>query len=320
MQGLAVQEGTLYPIDLVAQEGVAAVGELHADLVAAAGLQLDFHHGVAGQALDHAVVGDRFLGAGGHALAAAGALAGCGHGHLQGLGMLDEVARQGATVLRQLTHQHRTVDPLQAMELEELLEAVDGLRGLGEDQDAAGEAVQAVDDEQVEALEAAAPVGLGDGLSQAGLAALLRRHRQQARGLEDEHQVVVFPEGLIGTGLQLAGRGQHVVGALRVKGHQEGVPHLQAQAVLVDHLAVDGHAVAVDEALGLAVTDHHHLVQLRGQCGPLVFCLPLPFDACHGDALHHRSASLATPSGLSEDHRDLFVTKEKGAARPLPFP
>ena len=206
VQGLTVQERALHPVDLVAQEGVAAVGELHADLVAAAGLQLDFHHGVAGQALDHAVVGDRFLGTGGHALAAAGALALLGHGHLEGLGVLDEVARQGATVLRQLTHQHRTVDPLQAMELEELLEAVDGLRGLGEDQDAAGEAVQAVDDEQVEALEAAAPVGLGDGLSQAGLAALLRRHREQAGGFEDEHQVVVFPQGLVGAGLELAGR------------------------------------------------------------------------------------------------------------------
>ena len=137
-------------VDLVAQQGEAAVRELHADLVAAAGLQLHFHHRMARQAFDHAVVGHGLLGAGGHALAAAGALAGGGHGHLQGLGVLDEVPRQGAAVLGQLAHQDGEVDPLETVEFEVLLQAVKGLGRLGEDQHAAGEAVETVHDEEVQ--------------------------------------------------------------------------------------------------------------------------------------------------------------------------
>ena len=291
MQGLAVQQGAFRAVDLVAQQGKAPVRELHADLVAAAGLQLHFHHRVARQPLDHAVVGHGLLGAGGHALAAAGPLAGRGHGHLQGLGMLDEMPGQGAAVLGQLAHQDGEVDPLEAMQLEMFLEAVEGLGSLGEDQHAAGEAVQAVHDVELETLEAAAAVGLGDGLGQAGLAGLFRGHREQARGLVDEEQVGVFPQVLEGAGLELARRGHHLVGLLGIEGHLHGVAGLEAMAVLVDGLAVDGHTVAVDEALGLPVADDHDPVQLRGQCRAFVFRLPLPFDACHGAALRHRPAS-----------------------------
>ena len=320
VERLPVKEGALGAIDLIAQEREAPIRELDADLIAAARLQLHFHDGVAGQALHHAVVGDRFLGAGGHALAAAGTLAGRGHGHLEGLGVLDEVARQGAAVLGQFAHQHREVDALEAVQLEVLLEAVQGLGGLGEDQDATGEAIQAVDDEEVEALEAAAPVGLGDGLGQVGLAPQLRGDREQARGFVDEEQVVVFPQRLEGAGLQLARGRDHIVGALGIEDDLDGIAGLQALAVLGGHLAVHGDAAAVDEALGLPVADHHDPVQLRGQGGPVMFRQPFPFDACHGAALRHRPASLQTPSGLPAEHGDRFAPKEKGAAGPLPFP
>ena len=291
VQGLTVDEGTLRAIDLVAQEREAAVGELHADLVAAAGLQLHLHHGVARQALDDAVVGHGLLGAGGHALAAPGGLAGDSDGHLQGLGVLDEVAGQGAAVLRQLAHQHGEIDALEAVQLEVLLQAVEGLGRLREDEHAAGEAIQAVHDVEVEALEAAAPVGLGDGLRQAGLTALLGGHREQTCGLEDEEQVAVLPQRLEGARLQLALRGQHLVGLLGIEGHLDRVAGLQPMAVFLHDLAIHGHAVAVDEALGLPMADDHDPVQLGCQGRSLVFRLPLPFDACHGAALRRRPAS-----------------------------
>ena len=320
VEGLPVEEGALRAVDLVAQQGEAPVCELDADLVAATRLKLHFDDGVAGQALHHAVVGDCFLGAGGHALAAAGTLARRGHGHLEGLGVLDEVAGQGAAVLRQFAHQDGEVDPLEAVQLEVFLQAVEGLGRLGEDQHAAGEAVQPVDDVEVEALEAPAPVGLGDGLGQVGLFAQLGGNREQARGLVDEEQVVVLPQGLERAGLQLARGRDHLVGPLGVEDDLDGIAGLQALAVLAGHLAVHGDAAAVDEALGLPVADHHDPVQLRGQGGPVMFCQPFPFDACHGAALRHRPASLQTPSGLSAEHGDRFAPKEKGAAGPLPFP
>jgi len=47
VQGLAVQQRTFHAINLVAQEGKPTIRKLDADLVAAAGFQLDLHHGVA---------------------------------------------------------------------------------------------------------------------------------------------------------------------------------------------------------------------------------------------------------------------------------
>ena len=290
VEGLAVQQGTLGAVDLVPEQGEAPVCELDADLVPAASLQAHFHHGVARQALHHPVVGDGFLGPRREAFAP-GAPADLGDGHLQGLGVLDEVPGQGAAVLWQLPHQHGAVDPLEAVQLEVLLEPVEGLGGLGEHQHAAGEAVQAVDDEEVEALEAPAPVGLRDGLGQARLAALLRGHRQEARRLVHEQQVVVLPQGLVGPTLQLAGGGEHLVDPLRVEGDLHGVPGLQAQAVLLGHLPVDGDAATVDEALRLPVADDQHPVQLRSQGRALLLRLPFPFDLRHG-APPHRPASL----------------------------
>ena len=249
VQGLAVQQLAGGAVDLVAQEREAPFGELHADLVAPSSLQLDLHHGVARQALQDPIVGDRQAGA----LELRLGLGVIGdHAHAQRFA-LHQLVREGAGVFGQFAHQHGDVDAPQVVLLEDVLEPVQGLGGLGEHQHSGGVAVQTVGDEQVEPLEAAPPVVVGEGLGQAGVMVLLGRHGEQTRGLVHEHQVLVLPHQLEGHVGGTAGPGQGRVGHVRIEGHLHGVLRVQPQPVRGGHLAVDLDAVGVDEALGLAV-------------------------------------------------------------------
>ena len=147
-----------------------------------------------------------------------------------------------------------------------MLEAVEGLGGLGEHQDAGGVPVQAVGDEQLEALEARRAVVVGDGLGQAGVVVLFRRHGEQARGLVHEQKVLVLPEDLE-RGVAGTAGGEHGVDPVRVEGHRQRVPVLEPQAVAPGRLAVDRDAPGVDQPLGLAVAHLQVGMQLGGKGG-----------------------------------------------------
>jgi len=136
VQGLAVDEGAGFPVDLIPQEGKAAIRELDSDLVASSRFQLHFHDRITWQSVHHAEVGDGMLGALGLFLP------GMHHRHLQALGVLHQLTRERTRVFRKLSHQDGLVDPVEMVPLEQRLEAMEGFCSLGEDQHPGGEAVR----------------------------------------------------------------------------------------------------------------------------------------------------------------------------------
>ena len=238
---------------------------------------------MARQALQHAVVRDGL--ARGLVI-----LLGLHDGHPKILA-LHQVAQEGARVFRQLAHQDGLVDPVQPVGPEDRLEAMEGLGGLGEDQHAGGVAVQAMDDEELEALEAPPAVMVREGFGEIGLLALLRRHREEPRGLVDEDQVVVLEEHLEARFVQgLPGLGQGLVDPRRIEADGDLVPRLQAQAVAVGLGPVHLHAARVHQALGLPVTDFQDGVEFGGQRPILAFGLPGLAQTCHVHLRARRSS------------------------------
>ena len=287
MQRLTVQQGALLAVDLVPQQRETPVRELHADLVAATRLQLHFHDGVARHALHDPVVGDGALGAFGvlplwvH------------HAHLQRLGLLDEMALQRALVFRQLTHEDGAVGALELVEVEQLLEVVQRLRRPGEDEHAGSEAVQAVDDVELRVLHAPAAVVVGDGVREAGLAALFGGHGEQARGLVHEEEMRVLPQSREGAVLGPLQWRQRVILQLGIVDHRDLLVGFEAGAVLGGDLAVHGDAAGINEALGLAVAHPHVPVQLRREGRTLM----MGFDGPGLVELRHKYSSLPEEHG-----------------------
>ncbi len=282
MQGLAIQQLADFAIDLVAQQREAPVRELHADLIAAARLELHFHDGVPGQALQHAVVGDGALSAFGVL-----GLLGIHHAHAQGLSLLDQVALEGAAVLGDLAHEDGLVHPVHLVELEHLLKAREGFGGLGEHEHAAGPAIDAVHDEELEALEAAALVVVRDGIGQGGFLAALGGYGEEARGLVHEEEVRVLVEDLVGIHGRDAGPGLEVVLELGVEVRMDGSAHLHALPVLAGHFAVHLDEARIQKALGLPDAESELVLHDGGErCFSLDF--PLFVDARHGQLLCSR--------------------------------
>ena len=110
VQGLTVDEIAFLTVDLVPEQWKSFVRELHADLIPTAGFEFHFYDRMAGQALQHAVVGDGLLGS----LRVATLV----YGHAQGFRMLHQVAGHGAAVFRQFAHQDGFVDTVQFVFLE----------------------------------------------------------------------------------------------------------------------------------------------------------------------------------------------------------
>ena len=108
--------------------------------------------------------------------------------------MLHKVAGHGAAVFRQFAHQDGFVDTVQFVFLEHGFQSVQGLGRFAEDQHTGSEAVQAMHDEEIKAFEAAAAIGVRDGIRKIGIAAFFRGHREQACGLVHKEQMTILEE------------------------------------------------------------------------------------------------------------------------------
>ena len=219
-------------VDLVAHHGVAQGGQMHADLVVAAGEQLDVQPGVAAPALDHTIPGPRGLA---HVVAD-----GPGVAHLRQR-RADGQVDQALVALDLAVHQHLVLLGDGAL-LELLLHGHQRRQGLGHQQHAAGLEVEAVHQLGHDVLGGVVEVAVG--------AMQLGDHRpvQQPPGrvagdvgrLVDADQPVVLEQAL-----QLehrtAGLGQGLVahGARQLHPHHVALQHL-AVGPRAAHLAGPG--------------------------------------------------------------------------------
>lgn len=200
MQGLALQARFLAisaaqgleplpvaaAVEGVAQQRMALGGQVHPDLVGAAGLEPAFQQAdpLPGEVLQGPVAGRRWLAAAhdhGHLLAVARAAA--------------DVAGDLAGRRPRLAPDQRQVAALDGPGRELLHQALVRLLGLGGDDQAAGVLVQAVHDagpaHAADALQAVAAVG-DQGVHQGAVRVAGRRVHDQARGFVDHDQVLVF--------------------------------------------------------------------------------------------------------------------------------
>lgn len=236
-------------IDRVPHQRVVDVGHVHADLVRAAGLQLDPGVGVGAEPLQHAVVADGLLATGhhAHALALLGAAAdgrvdlATGGDHTDDDGLIDAADGPGLQLGDQLGV---------------------GLEGLGHHHQAGGVLVEAMHD--------AGPGHVGQvggmvqqGVEQGAVHVAGRRVHHQAGGLVQHQQVVVLVDDV-----QL-----DVLGHPLTLGLQFGIERQHGTAIDgvagAEHLAVHGESPFLDPG-GQAGAG----VFVEELCGNLVQALP----------------------------------------------
>ena len=128
-------DGLLGPVYHVPQQGVADGGQMHPDLVGAAGLQTALNMGIAGEALQHRPVG--------HRRTAVFPI----HAHLLPVGGVAADGRvHSAAVLPQAAHAHRLVLPVKGVILELGGQGLVGIVVLGGNEQPRCVPVDAVDD------------------------------------------------------------------------------------------------------------------------------------------------------------------------------
>jgi hypothetical protein len=172
-------------IAFVACYGMTLRGKLDADLVLPARLEGELEEAVALAPAKDAVIGDGLEGA---------ALAGLGHAHSAGA-CLSEPGLDAASLLLDVALHEGLIGPLPRQLVparhEDLLDAGRG----GEDEDARGVPVQAMDDSGP-ALGIAAVDALGDDVIEAfGAAALRGDHGQAGRLVHGDEVAVLMEEG-----------------------------------------------------------------------------------------------------------------------------
>jgi len=223
-------------VDRVAQDGVADVGHVDADLVGAAGLQAAAQVGDTGVTGDDLPVGD-------------GTAAGGDHGHLfpVGAAAADGGVHSAAVLLHIAGHQ-ALVGAGEGVVLQLRAEGQVGGVVFGGDDEAAGIAVDAVDDAgalfAADAGETVAAV-VEQGVDQGAVRVAGGRMDHQARGLVDHDDVVVLVDHVQGD--VLGGQGR-----LAELGNVHGDRLTAGEAgAFSGGLAVDTDAALGDQAGGL---------------------------------------------------------------------
>lgn len=225
-EGFGVEEEPLtgVAIEGVAENGVAQVGAMDAELVGAAGERLEQDAGVIGCAVE-----DSETGVGGLA-AVADAPGGRGQGVAADGGVNVEL------VVRKLACEQGDV-MLNRMG-PGAGEGAEGGGGFGHKKDAGGELVEAVGKPEALALEMMRQ-GVGEG---AGFD-LERGVDQLAGGFVEGEQVGIFVENVQGQGFRAAG-----VGGAGVEVQDEMLTGLEAEAPVEEGLAVEGAVAIADGA------------------------------------------------------------------------
>ena len=232
---------------VVTRNGVAAAGQVHADLVGAAGFDGDFQQAAlgqagreGGQALLHAHEGDgaqalRVVTAGD--LHAALAFASRASGH-------DELAQRRVNHFapgRPCAQRQREIGFAGGAVAELVLQLLEGAAFFGDEQDAAGFAVQPVHQLQIAGLRTGAAQLLDDGKAHAGAA--MHGH---ASGFVNGDEVLVFHQhGEFARGSRRLGPGGNADGR-----HAHGVARLQARVGAGARL-VHAHFAAADDAVDM---------------------------------------------------------------------
>ena len=157
-----------------------------------------------------------------------------------------------------------------------------GLGRFAEDQHTGSEAVQAMHDEEIKAFEAAAAIGVRDGIRKIGIAAFFRRHREQARGLVHKEQMTILEEHFEIPARAALGFGQFLVDGRIVEAHGDGVAELEPHSVLRGGLPIHRDATRIQQPLGLPMAHLQHAMQLRRQGLIVNFSLPSLIQTRHG--------------------------------------
>jgi len=262
MERLALDDLARFPVLAVSKEREALVGELNPDLIAASRLKACLDERVTMKALDHPPVCD------------------CSFSFLppasdedpQRSLVLEELVSERAFIFTGRTVGDQLVTPVDGVILELRAQTLCSFVGTGENEDAAGVAIQAMNDVNLRILEAALAEVLCHRLDQ-GRQRVSRFgwDRQQAGWFVDDHDVPILDHHLEETGIAVAtgnakGPGVHVDSDL--------IADLEAVTEVVGDDAVDLDGTAIDQVARTAIGDLHASADLRLESLPLRIGFP----------------------------------------------
>src|SRR5262245_25351173 len=242
------------PVPAVADERVAGLREMDADLVLPAGDQAHGHDRGVRQSLRHTELGDRLppLPRPGGGL------------HLEAVPVLHDPALEAAPILRDPSLDHGDVTSLDRPLGERGLEGLVGRVRAREQEEPRGVAVEPVDREERSTPDAAGALGFENPIDQAVLVPQRRRDREDVRPLVDDEDVVVAMHDAVAAAGSLPVF--RLVPASGVELHLESLARGEAPGVLArrDGVAArDAHPAGVDETTGAGVAETAALVEER---------------------------------------------------------
>ena len=170
-------------VNRVAQDRMAGAGEMNANLMRAARLELHGHERGSSEPFEGAVTRHR----------PAAFLAGLGDAAASVPRVANEISIEGAVPV-DVSFDESDVLPFDVMKPKETLQELKGLAIAGEDESAGGVAVQPMHDEGGRPAPVSVMQVVEDSRQQRVLLVIGRRDREQARRLLDDQEVGVFDE------------------------------------------------------------------------------------------------------------------------------